>query len=272
VNRSYWIACDTPDLPGNDLDYLIYIIAGASVGLTIGITGVGGGSLMTPLLLAFGFPLHIAIGTDLLYAAFTKAGGAVAHSMRRNVDWHLAGLLALGSLPAAGITIFLLSSYESPENYDVILSSVLGVMLIGTSLVVLLRAKIQSLASRIPVIPIRKTWLLPIFGVFLGAAVTLSSVGAGAITAALLLIMYPMIKAMRIVGTDIAHAVPLTLIAGLGHWYLGNVDFVLLGCLLVGSIPAISFGARLGSHLPERVIQPLLALILFSIGVKLALF
>ncbi|MDA1302462.1 MAG: sulfite exporter TauE/SafE family protein [Proteobacteria bacterium] len=252
------------------MDFLFYIAAGAAVGFTVGITGVGGGSLMTPLLLAFGFPLHVAIGTDLLYAAVTKAGGAVSHGRRGNVDWKLASLLAAGSIPASLATVFLLYQFGTPDGYGVLLSGVLGFMLICTSAVVVFRSRLQSIAiGRDRASP---PWLLPVIGLFLGIAVTLSSVGAGAITAALLLILYPAFRGVRIVGTDIAHAVPLTLAAGLGHWYLGNVDFVLLGCLLVGSLPAISFGARFSNILPERVIQPLLAVILFGVGIKLALF
>lgn len=252
------------------MDYLYFIVAGAAVGFTVGVTGVGGGSIMTPLLLAFGFPLHVAIGTDLLYAAVTKAGGAVSHGLRGNVDWRLALLLAMGSIPATVITVYLLHRFGTPDAYGVLLSSVLGFMLICTSAVVIFRSRLQRLAvGRVNNAP---RWILPLFGLFLGVAVTLSSVGAGAITAALLLILYPAFRGVRIVGTDIAHAVPLTLVAGLGHWYLGHVDLVLLGCLLVGSLPAIAVGARFSNILPERVIQPMLAVILFAVGVKLALF
>ena len=176
-------------------------------------------------------------------------------------------LLTAGSLPAAVLALVVLSGFESQQQYGLVLNATLGSMLIVTSAVILFRKKLHQL----PVPNIPDHIVLPVFGLVLGAGVALSSVGAGAITAALLMVLYPSLRTTRIVGTDIAHAVPLTLLAGAGHWYLGNVDFVLLGGLLIGSLPAIALGAKFSDHLPEKVIQPFLGVLLLAIGVKLVL-
>ncbi len=249
------------------MDIFYYIVTGALVGFTVGVTGVGGGSLMTPILLAFGFPIHTAIGTDLLYAGLTKTSGMIAHNKLKNVNWRIMALLTAGSLPAAVLALVVLSGFESQQQYGLVLNAALGSMLIVTSGVILFRKKLHQLS--VPHMP--DHIVLPVFGLVLGSGVALSSVGAGAITAALLMVLYPTLQTTRIVGTDIAHAVPLTLLAGAGHWYLGNVDFVLLGGLLIGSLPAIALGAKFSDHLPEKVIQPFLGVLLLAIGVKLAL-
>jgi uncharacterized protein len=257
------------------MDILLYILAGAAVGLAVGITGVGGGSLMTPLLILFGFPYNVAIGTDLLYAAVTKAGGVVAHQRRGNIRWGVVRRMALGSLPSAVITALLLKTiFTNSGDYEHLLTSSLGVMLILTSTVLLFKSKLKPIdTSPSSSTSIKTKVLTVVMGILLGVFVTLSSVGAGAIGTAILLMLYPALRAQHIVGTDIAHAVPLTLIAGLGHLiFLGNVDFVLLGCLLLGSLPAVSIGTRLGSKLPSHLLQPILASILMILGVKFALF
>ena len=259
------------------MDILFYVLAGAGVGLAIGLTGVGGGSLMTPLLILFGFPYHIAIGTDLLYAAATKAGGMASHRRQGNINWQLTLRLALGSVPATLLTLLLLKTVFGDANaYKPLLTTSLGIMLILTSAVLILKPHLQRHTSEAPEnarsrkSPVVLTVLM---GVFLGVFVTLSSVGAGAIGTAILMLLYPALQARQVVGTDIAHAVPLTLIAGLGHMaVLGNVDFLLLACLLVGSLPAVNLGARLSSNLPHRFLQPILATILMALGVKFAIF
>lgn len=260
------------------MDILLYILAGASVGLAVGITGVGGGSLMTPLLLLFGFPPHIAIGTDLVYASVTKAAGVVAHKRNNTIRLRVVALLAAGSIPASLITVYILKNYfTSPEHYTTVLTHSLGIMLIVTAVVVFLKQRMQEHAEKRPgriqsFVSHHAGPLTLLMGVILGALVTLSSVGAGAFGAAILLILYPLLPSIHVIGTDLAHAVPLTLIAGLGHLYLGNVDFYLLGCLLVGSLPAIMLGTKLGAKLPEGVIRPLLAGVLLILGVKYAFF
>lgn len=260
------------------MDFLLYILSGAAVGLAVGLTGVGGGSLMTPLLLLFGFPAHIAIGTDLLYAAITKASGVIAHQKQKTVDWKITGTLALGSLPVSVVTVWLLANYfPSPESYASLLTHSLGVMLILTAGVLLLKGRIRKLHDTQDG-PVRlyleknKYPLTLIMGTLLGFCVTVSSVGAGAFGAAILLILFPALSAIRIIGTDLAHAVPLTLIAGAGHMYLGNVDYQLLGALLIGSLPAIHLGTKLSSRLPNKVLQPILSSMLLGLGIKYAFF
>ncbi|WP_439135295.1 sulfite exporter TauE/SafE family protein [Pseudomaricurvus sp.] len=258
------------------MEILLYIFAGAAVGLAVGVTGVGGGSLMTPLLILFGFPYNVAIGTDLLYASITKAGGVISHQREKNIDWSIVMALGAGSLPAAIVTTLLLRTvFGHADQYKDLLTTSLGIMLLITSLVLLFKSRIKSKEPSAPA-----KWLqrhakpvTVIMGVFLGVFVTLSSVGAGAIGTAILMVLYPMLKAREIVGTDIAHAVPLTLIAGLGHLiFLGNVDFVLLACLLMGSLPAVSLGTKVGARLPNHVLQPILAIILMGLGIKFAVF
>jgi uncharacterized membrane protein YfcA len=261
------------------MDFVIYIVAGAGVGLAVGMTGVGGGSLMTPLLILFNIPYHVAIGTDLLYAALTKAGGVISHQRRRTINWRLVGLLASGSIPASVLTALLLDRvFGDPEAYKPLLTSALGIMLILTSIVLLFRKKIQASGEEAekapPTFSRRHAPVITVTaGVALGVLVTLSSVGAGAFCAALLLVLYPHLKALQVVGTDLAHAVPLTFVAGMGHFLLlGNVDWVLLGCLLVGSLPAVHFGTKLGAMVPNQVMHPILATVLMLLGVKFAFF
>jgi len=260
------------------MDLLLYILSGAAVGLAVGLTGVGGGSLMTPLLLLFGFPPHIAIGTDLLYASITKASGVIAHHKQKTVDWKIMGALALGSLPVSAVTVWLLANYfPSPESYAHLLTHSLGVMLMLTAGVLLLKSRINKMHATQDG-PVRrfleqhKYRFTVAMGVLLGFCVTLSSVGAGAFGAAILLILFPALSAIRIIGTDLAHAVPLTLIAGVGHMFLGNVDYQLLAALLVGSLPAIHLGTKLSSRLPNRVLQPILSSMLLGLGIKYAFF
>ena len=260
------------------MDFVMYILAGAAVGFAVGVTGVGGGSLMTPLLLLFGFPPHVAVGTDLLYAAITKAGGVFIHRRQGTIRWNVVYTLFAGSLPASLITIYVLHTYfPDSESYGHVLTSMLGVMLILTSGVLLMRRRIMAaqqdggsgFLAHVQTHSIIYTWLM---GLALGVMVTLSSVGAGAFGAAVLLLLYPRMPSIQVVGTDLAHAVPLTLVAGTGHLLLGNVDFLLLGALLAGSLPAICLGTKVATRLPDKLLQPLLASMLLALGVKYAFF
>lgn len=260
-----------------ELIFVFYILAGAVVGIAVGVTGIGGGSLMTPLLLMFGFPPNVAIGTDLLYAAITKSSGIVAHHKKGNVDWTIVRRMAFGSIPAAVITSIILKFYfTDADEYTHILTFSLGIMLVVTSFVIFFRNRLKKqaeenwgiigLAHRNPVI------FTVLMGFIIGTFVTLSSVGAGAIGAAVLMTLYPHLPSHRIVGVDIAHAVPLTFIAGIAHLWLGNVDFLLLACLLLGSLPAIHLGTLIGSKIPNTVLQPILAFLLMGIGIKYVFF
>lgn len=256
-----------------ELTYLLYILAGAAVGIAVGITGVGGGSLMTPILLLFGFPPNIAIGTDLLYAAITKSSGMVAHHRKGNIDWSIVARMAAGSVTAAIITSIILKLYfADASEYSHLLTFSLGIMLVVTSFVLLFKHLVKTQAnSEAGVIGLAHRHSLAftlIMGFIIGTFVTLSSVGAGAIGAAVLLTLYPHLPSHKIVGIDIAHAVPLTFIAGLAHLWLGNVNFLLLICLLLGSLPAIHLGTHIGSHVPNKILQPVLAFLLMALGLK----
>lgn len=234
---------------------------------------------MTPLLILFGIPYNVAIGTDLLYAAATKSSGVLAHGRQNSVQWRLVGYLAAGSIPASIITVILLDQvFTNADEYKEILTTSLGIMLIFTAIVILFKQFLRDSSDR-PHGPIgsffqvNATKVTFIAGIFLGVFVTLSSVGAGAFCAALLMTLYPRLPALHIIGTDIAHAVPLTLIAGLSHLFLlGNVDLVLLVSLLIGSLPAIHIGTKLAAKIPSQVLQPILAFLLLGIGLKFTIF
>lgn len=236
---------------------------------------------MTPLLMLFGFPAPVAVGTDLMYAGLTKAGGVISHHKHRTIQWKLTGLLAAGSLPAALLTGFFLDqSFTHSENYESLLSNSLGIMLILTAMVLFSRRALSRYKSSKNGRRKRASAFLAhhnkvitvVLGAILGVLVTLSSVGAGAIGTAILLLLYPALKSNQVVGTDIAHAVPLTLLGGFVHMNLGNVNFYLLGSLLVGSLPAIHLGTKLSAKLPDQMLQPLLACLLLGLGTKYAFF
>jgi uncharacterized membrane protein YfcA len=248
----------------------LYSLSGLFVGLLVGQTGVGGGSLMTPLLiLLFGIHPTTAVGTDLLFAAITKSTGTLVHGLNKTVNWRVVGMLAMGSVPATGITLFLASHADLPSvEKSVLVSTVLGVALILTAISLMFRKQVLALAAdRIEVMSISQVrWLTVLTGAILGVLVSLSSVGAGAMGVTVLIFLYPRIPLAQIVGSDIAHAVPLTLCAGIGHWLIGSVDVPLLGSLLLGSIPGIIIGSELAAHVPEWVLRPALAIMLAAVG------
>ncbi len=252
----------------------LYAASGLIVGVLVGLTGVGGGSLMTPLLvLLFGFHPGTAVGTDLLYASATKSAGTIVHGSNRTVDWGITGRMALGSVPATIATVALLwALHLHGDAVAKLISTVLGFALILTAATLLFRRQIFEFAARGALSPSpRATALLTVaLGAGLGVLISLSSVGAGAIGVTVLIFLYPKMPVARIVGSDIAHAVPLTLIAGMGHLALGSVNLPLLGSLLVGSIPGIVIGSQLTAQIPERVLRPILAGTLALVGAKLA--
>lgn len=259
-----------------------YIISGFAVGMLVGITGVGGGSLMTPLLVfLFGFKATVAVGTDLLYAAITKTGGVfVHHNTHKSVDWRTVVWLSIGSLPAAVITIFVIRHLILIEkDITSIITHTLGVALILTSIALIIRTYLtrnivreieDSIISsgRFNKIQIPATIFT---GIILGVLVTISSVGAGVLGTLALLYLYPKMSTLKVVGTDLAHAIPLTAVAGFGHWTLGHVNFELLGTLLIGSLPGIWVGSHLSVKIPEKVLRLILATLLLVIGLKFAL-
>jgi uncharacterized protein len=252
---------------------LLYGISGFCVGLLVGMTGVGGGSLMTPLLiLLFGVHPTTAVGTDLLFAASTKATGTIVHAAARTVDSMLVFLLAIGSVPATIATIILLSRFDLKDaTAQHVITVILGGVLLLTALVLIAARSIRTrYAERFSKLSPRTVGLFTVaLGLIMGVLVTATSVGAGAIGVTALLLLHPRMPAARVVGSDIAHAVPLTLIAGAGHWYLGSIDWGLLGNLLMGSLPGITVGGYLATRARDSVVRMTLAGILVIVGVRL---
>lgn len=254
--------------------FLAYTVSGLFVGVLVGLTGVGGGSLMTPLLtLLFGFSPATAVGTDLAFASITKGFGTLAHRAHGHVRWDIVRRLSLGSLPAAAITIGVLKG--AGELDGAVLHAIrvtIGVSVLLTVLSLLFRRQLLAWLARRPQYQLtgsRQANATVVVGAVIGVLVTLSSIGAGAVGATLILLLYPQLKASEVAGTDIAYAVPLTAVAALGHVWLGTVNWNLLGALLVGSIPGIWLGAQLSKQLPERLVRGALATVLTFVAIKL---
>lgn len=261
-----------------------FVLAGLLVGFCVGVTGVGGGSLMTPILISvFRIEPHIAIGTDLLYAAISKFCGSLVHAKKLNIVWPIVIWLAIGSIPASLVTTWVLDNYLSNSaHYKVVLTLVLGFMLVLTGVSIVFRKLIEQFFNRYRHQNIseeqqrsqlleftrNRKFMVIFMGMVLGVFVTLSSVGAGAFGVMALIVMFPNLPMIRIIGSDVVHAVLLTLVAGLGHMSAGNVDFELLGWLLVGSIPAIVVGTLVSSHLPEHIIRRILGITLVALGIN----
>jgi uncharacterized membrane protein YfcA len=251
-------------------------LSGLVVGIIVGLTGVGGGSLMTPLLiLFFGFKPVTAVGTDLLYAAITKAGGSWVHHKHGHVDWGITRRMAMGSVPAAAVTLGVLA-WLGVDGHGTshLISFSLGIALLLTATSIIFRQQLldwaqRRQAGREPLSEAKIARLTVIMGAVVGVLVSVSSVGAGALGVTALTFLYPRLPAHRIVGSDVAHAVPLTLVAGIGHWWLGSVDMLLLVSLLIGSLPGIAIGSHLASKVPERLLRTFLATILMLVGGKL---
>jgi uncharacterized membrane protein YfcA len=227
---------------------------------------------MTPLLiLLFGTHAPTAVGTDLLYATVTKSAGSLVHGRNRNVDWRIVGRLAAGSVPGAVLTLIGMRVVGiAGEGMSRLIAVTLGVALLLSGAAVLARPLIREAARRRA--QQSGSWTAPLTalaGFVLGVLVTISSVGAGALGMTALIVLYPEISLVRLVGTDLAHAVPLTLIAGVGHLLLGDIDWLLLVSLLIGSLPGITIGSRLAARVPERMLRPVLAAVLVAVGVRM---
>lgn len=257
---------------------LAHGMSGLLVGILVGMTGVGGGALMAPILiLLLGVSPTTAVGTDLWFAAITKTvGGAVHHSLGEP-DWAVVRRLALGSVPASILTLLVLAQIDTGQIKHGLIISMLGVLLVATALATFAWGRVQNVVLRMEGVRAaayraRQPALTVGAGALLGVMVTLTSIGAGALGAAMLMALYPIrMSARRLVGTDIVHAVPLTMVAGMGHLLMGNVDFPLLGSLLVGSIPGIVLGSLLATRLSATVIRPVLAVVLAATGIKMIL-
>ena len=250
-----------------------YSLSGFAVGLLVGMTGVGGGSLMTPLLiLLFGVHPETAVGTDLLYAAATKSVGSVVHGLARSIEWSVVRKLATGSVPATAFTLVFLSlmSPESQAARHLITLVLSGALLLTAGVLIFRNTIVQFYRDRFPPLDHRKTEIVTVIvGAALGVLVTISSVGAGAVGVTALIILYPRLPMARIVGSDIAHAVPLTLVAGIGHWVVGTVDWHIIGSLLAGSLPGIILGSYFAVRVPEAVLRLLLAATLIVVAGRL---
>lgn len=260
------------------MDSMAFVLAGLVVGIIVGLTGVGGGSLMTPLLIfGFGIKPYLAVGTDLLFAAVTKFSGAISLARSRRIDWPIVGWLSLGSIPAALVTLAWLHAADTRSDaVQSVITSALGGALLMTAAATFYKAlrggssprHLSDAEHAIAIQP--RHWSMPIiFGALIGTMVTLTSVGAGAIGVSALMLLYPRLPLVRIVSADIAYAVPLALVAGLGHAGLGSVDWALLAQLLCGSIPGIWIGSRLIQRTSDRVIRSLLSGLLAWAGLKL---
>ena len=257
---------------------LAFVLAGFLVGMVVGLTGEGGGSLMTPILIFFfGVKPYLAVGTDLLFAAFTKLGGTVKFARAGHVDWRIVAHLSAGSIPAALLTLLVLRQFGPADSaVQGLMTTTLGGALLLTAAATLYKA-LRRQPNRLPSNALlaananrSRHWSLPLLlGAAIGTLVTLTSVGAGAIGVSVLMILYPLLPLPRIVAADIAYAVPLTLVAGLGHASLGSVDWSLLVKLLAGSLPGIWIGSHLMARTPERAVRSLLSVLLAYAGAKL---
>ena len=251
----------------------LYTLSGLCVGALVGMTGVGGGSLMTPILiLVFGIHPATAVGTDLLYAAATKTGGTMMHGLSHTIDWRVVGRLACGSVPMTAITLFILSKFDlSGSGAAHVITFILGLALLATALALVFRAKLTAYyaATVGELAPKRTAQFTILTGAVLGVLVSITSVGAGALGVTALILLYPRLPLARIVGSDIVHAVPLTFLAGVGHWIMGSIDPTILGSLLLGSLPGIIIGSYVAVRVPELVLRLTLAAVLAFVGGRL---
>lgn len=252
----------------------IYTIAGFVIGMLVGMTGIGGGSLMTPvLILLFGIHPSVAVGTDLLHAAVTKTAGSLLHGLSGTIDWRVVRRLTVGSIPMTAVTISALSTVDiNGAAGRELVNTVLAVALVVTAVALVFRDRIVARhAARFDALTPRQVAVLTvIIGGVLGAIVSISSVGAGAIGVTCLVLLYPKLPMARIIGSDIAHAVPLTLAAGIGHWLLGSIDLHVVGWLILGSVPGILFGSYLAIRIPEAALRFVLAAMLMVVATKLS--
>ncbi len=252
----------------------LYALSGFLVGSLVGMTGVGGGSLMTPILiLLFGIHPATAVGTDLLYAAATKTGGSLVHGYARSIDWRVVRRMASGSIPATVVTLAVLSQFNlNGDAARALITLVLSVALFATALVLIFGGSlVAAYRAQVRELDARRTAIVTVLvGGLLGVLVSISSVGAGAIGVVALVMLYPHMPVAKIVGSDIAHAVPLTLIAGLGHWLMGSVDWHIIASLLIGSLPGIFLGSLFAVRVPERALQLVLAVTLLVVATRIA--
>lgn len=255
---------------------LSYVLSGFAVGMLVGLTGVGGGSLMTPLLtLIFGINPTVAVGTDLAFASITKTAGTIAHRVRNTVHWDIVVRLCFGALPAAVVATLALKYFGALDKHlGQIIRYAIAFSVLLTVVAIIFRGRMLTWMNSHPERQLHgRTQVIAtiVSGAAIGALVTVSSIGAGAIGATILVLLYPNLKPAEVAGTDIAYAVPLTAIAALGHWWLGSINWELLVMLLVGSVPGITIGSLMASSVPEKFLRGLLATTLTGVAAKLVL-
>jgi hypothetical protein len=251
-------------------------LAGALTGLMVGMTGVGGGSLMTPmLLLFFGVAPLSAVGTDLWFAAVTKTVASGVHSRHKLIDWQVARRLWLGSLTSSALAIVLLQHYAAQHGVAEVMKTTVAVAVIVTAIGMLFQRHLQAFGSvsqrydKESFVRLQAP-LTVAAGAVLGVLVSLTSIGSGALGVVMLIYLYPVrLTPPRLVATDIVHAIPLALFAGLGHLLIGNVDFGLLANMLLGSVPAVIVGALLSARLPHRLLRLALVTLLLIVGTRI---
>ena len=260
-------------------DAPLYVGVGLLVGTLIGLTGVGGGSMTTPvLMLLFGQSPAVAVGTDLLFSATTKLVATASFGFSRRVDWPIVGRLLIGSIPGvAGGVASLWLTHSTPGAADSITRHALAIVLAAAAFGLILKTPIQRLGLKVTAralgqVERHKVLVTALAGLTLGVAVSLTSVGAGALGVVMLLALYPLrLTSDRLVATDIAHALPITLIAGAGHAYLGHVNLDILAALLLGSIPGVLLASRITLRLPDRITHTLIAVMLACVSVRMLL-
>ena len=255
---------------------LSYVVSGFAVGLLVGLTGVGGGSLMTPMLtLLFGINPTVAVGTDLAFASITKSAGTLAHRIRNTVHWDIVLRLCIGALPAAVVATLGLKYFGALDKHiGQIIRYAIAFSVLLTVVAIVFRGRMVAWMNAHPDRQQhgrRQAIATIVAGAVIGTLVTISSIGAGAIGATILVLLYPHLKPAEVAGTDIAYAVPLTAIAALGHWWLGSINWELLFTLLLGSVPGITLGSLVARSVPEKFLRGLLATTLTGVAAKLVL-
>lgn len=252
------------------------VTAGAATGMLVGLTGVGGGAVMTPLLLlVFGAAPISAVGTDLWFAAITKLVATRVHHGRGLIDWQVVRRLWAGSLPASVLTLVWMKYMPIGAETAGLLKVMIAGAVVLTALAMLFQRQLHEFGRKFRIESVErfKSMQGPLTvaaGAALGFLVTTTSIGAGALGVVFLAYLYPLrLTAARLVATDIVHAIPLAVFAGLGHLAMGHVDFALLGNLLIGSVPGVIAGATLSTRLPQPYLRRALSAILLFTGFKL---
>jgi uncharacterized protein len=251
-----------------------YIVLGSAVvGLLVGLTGAGGGALMTPMLiLLFGVKPSAAISSDLVAAVVMRPVGAAVHLRKGTVNLHLVGWMVLGSVPMAFLGAYLLRQFGNGSAAEQNVQTALGAALLTGAAAMILRYVLDRRSGQQRIGAIARVTVRPLptvlIGMIGGLIVGMTSVGSGSLMIVLLLFLYPLISAGQLVGTDLTQAVPLTAAAALGALIFGHVQFGVTASLVLGSVPAVLIGSFLSSRAPDRYIRPIITFVIFASGLK----